>query len=521
VIDWEVALSDEPRSTASPTYALGQLRRALDAARSSRDGAARARAEAKVERWQAVLTGVASGELTIGSRTPVADTPAWVTLEVAHGGFATGRYLAETPLDDDETALLRSLPDPTPGTTDRERINLWYLSDAGLEKLSAAIRSERYRVEVPEEAALLVVAWLLDEGHHELALDTVAELRPLMHRVRFSPRLQTQPRSSGALVRLQTVAEVAEPLHNATVRPDIQAMLDTLLIWNPLFDRLIALWTETVDGELPHLSDGQVAGGWPCRRWPADWSAKRAHWLAEFRTTSRTHPATGRHHHRKSNFARLCNALEPAIEDGRNLSARDVGWVRRALANTITKHGAPGTEQRAALRSMQAAIARRPTFAELAYILAGRLDRYPADGGIPSVEPLSVAVRPDEATDEATVGTAIPEHLLARVSRALDAPVEDLVDLGVIPSGEVLARVLPQITAEIVAANIPDAGLAAIYSQTYARSGAGAVCSCSTSSTRCGSTSCRGSMPSNTSAPRAPNQSWALAKHFVKRPFSP
>ncbi len=70
-------------------YAYGQLRRALRHA-----GADSARAD----RWRAVLDGMADGTLSIGSRTPVADTPAWVTLEVLHGGFASGRYLAEAPL---------------------------------------------------------------------------------------------------------------------------------------------------------------------------------------------------------------------------------------------------------------------------------------------------------------------------------------------------------------------------------------------------------------------------------------
>ena len=461
-------MSDEPRFAASSAYAMGQLWSALDKARSDRDPEVRRRAEKKVAQWQAVLSGMASGELTVGSRTPVVDTPAWVTLEVAHGGFATGRYLAETPLDDDEIVLLGSLSEPPPGTTDRERLNLWYLSDAGLDALSAGILDERYRVDVPEEGALLVVAWLVGKGHHELALDLVSELRPLMHRLRFTPRFRSRPRPAGALVHLQTVADAARPLRRAEVRPDIQAVLDTLQVWHPLFDRLIALWTETVDGELPHLSEGVVNGGWPCQTWPADWSAKRAQWLADFREATEAHPATGRHQHPKGNFARLRQALEASSEDGRNLTARDVGWVRRALANTITKDGAPGTERRVALRAMQAAIARRPTFAELAHVLAGRLDRYPSDGGIPSVDPLGVEVGPDEATDDAAIGASIPEHLVKKATRALEAPIEELVERGVIGSGEVLARVLPQITAELVAANIQDSGLAPIFSQSYA-----------------------------------------------------
>lgn len=102
----------------SSGYAFGQLERALRMAAGHDDPAVRERALAKAERWRAVIGGMAGGELTVGSRTPVAGTPAWVTLEVAHGGFATGRLLAELPLSDDETARVAGLPAEAPGTTD-------------------------------------------------------------------------------------------------------------------------------------------------------------------------------------------------------------------------------------------------------------------------------------------------------------------------------------------------------------------------------------------------------------------
>ena len=91
-------MDDDASTTAAPHYALGRLQQALETAvvsgdpatpgpRSGQGGALAGRA----------LDGMASGGLAVGSRTPVADAPAWVTLEVVHGGFATGRFLAEQP----------------------------------------------------------------------------------------------------------------------------------------------------------------------------------------------------------------------------------------------------------------------------------------------------------------------------------------------------------------------------------------------------------------------------------------
>ncbi|MEV0797109.1 hypothetical protein AB0I34_05440 [Kribbella sp. NPDC050281] len=464
-------MPEEPQVKASPAYAVGQLRQAVERALAADDARVRQRAIARAETWRSVLDGIATGRIEVGSRTPVADTPAWVTLEVAHGGFATGRFLAEAPLTDDELERLRNLPDDAPGETDRERLNLWYLGDDGLAESRHALRTGRYRVDVPEESALLVVGWLLDHDHVAPALDLVAELRPLMHRLRFTPRFEPVSAQSGAVVRLRPVSEVRDSLRQATVRSAIAAMLETLRVWNPLYDRLVELWCDTVEGALPAVHNNtagtSIAGDWPCRVWPADWAERRLQWLSDYRAAADAHRFSDSHRHPKSNFARLRVALELCPEDSSALTGRDVGWIRRALANTISAHGAPGSEVRAALRTTQAAVATRPTHAALAQVLSARLDRYPGDGGLPSLAPIEADVAEDEAS-LAPPGWQIPAHLVAKTERALEAPVGELVERGVIGSGEVLARVLPQVTSQLLAANIADAALASAYARTYA-----------------------------------------------------
>ncbi|MDA3646230.1 hypothetical protein LZ318_29250 [Saccharopolyspora indica] len=457
-------MSEQNSERAAPAYAVAQWTAALAAARSGDDAALE-----KVRRWEDVLAGMAGGRLEIGSRTPVADTPAWVTLEVAHGGFATGRYLAQAPLSDAERERLAALPEDVPGGTDRERLNLWYLGDAGRAELLAALRDGTYRIDVPEESALAVAALLLDRGFAEQALDLVAELRPLMHRLRFTPRFEPVPQPSGAAVRLAPVSEVTASLRRVRVPEQLAAMRETLEVWNPLYDRLVELWCSTVDGELPHLDEerGEVRGGWPCRRWPDDWTQARTRWLDDYTRISRDHAPSGRHAHPKSNFARLRAALLACPVDSAKLSGREVGWIRRALANTTTRHGAPHAEFRASIRAAQAESIAAPTHAAVAELVATRLDHYPADGGVPSLEPIAAAVSEEDGVNGVPVGTAIPAHLVDKAARALEAPVDELVHRGVITSGEVLARVLPQLTARFAAAGLDDPVLAGVYEQTY------------------------------------------------------
>ena len=259
-------MSSDAGSTANPGYALGQLQRALAALVGHPDPAVRARAAAKADGWRAVLAGMRSGELVIGSRTPVRDTPAWVTLEVAHGGFATGRLSAEQPLDDDERARLADLP-PLPGHSDRQRLNLWFLSDDGQALLLAALEQDRCVVELPEHAAIPTVVLLLARGHQEQALDLVAQLWPFVHRLRLTPRLVDAPQPLQPLVHVQPVGAVREQLQRTTTPLQVRAMQSTLSTWNPLHDELLALWAQTVDGDLPRRLRGRrrVAG----RRWLA------------------------------------------------------------------------------------------------------------------------------------------------------------------------------------------------------------------------------------------------------------
>jgi hypothetical protein len=482
-------MPQEPQVTASPGYALGQLQRAVDRLASGAGAhggeADQGRARAKIAQWRAVLAGMADGALSVGSRTPVAGTPAWVTLEVAHGGFATGRYLAEAPLRADERALLDTVPGQAPGVSDRERLNLWFLGDDGQALLRDALSTGAFAADVPEEAALPTVAWLLSHGHDEAALDLVAQLRPWLARLRFTPRLGVPPRPSDALVRVRTVTEVASALRGKQPPRQIAVMRETLQVWHPLKDRLVQLWCDTVDGDLPRLAkaaDGTVTvtGGWPCRRWPADWAQRRQAWLADFDDASRDpqSPRRGWFPY-NSTVERLHEALLQCEADSRLLTGRNVGRIRRTLANTISRHGAPGSPALAAARAEQARIADLPLHADLATVLASRLERYPADGGIATVDDVVTPVTDAESAaagaasglragaSPVPAGIPLPWSVARKAEQALEAPADELVARGVIGSAEVLADVLPQITAHVVAAPFDDPALRRLYGQGY------------------------------------------------------
>lgn len=445
---------------------MGQLLQAVEAAQHHANPDVRQRAVAKAEQWRAVLQGMADGTLHVGSRTPVAQTPSWVTLEVAHGGFATGRYLAEGELRAHEQAALARLPDGTPGATDRERLNLYYASDVGRAQLLEALREDRYAVEVPEEAALLVVAWLLDEHHEGLALELLAELRPLMHRLRFYPRITERPSASSAGVHVFTAGAVAQQLRTITPQRHVAEMNATLAVWNPLYDALVGLWLTTVEGEPPCLEHRAVMGGWPCRVWPGTWTEAREAWLTQYEAAVREHGTSGRHHGHRSTFQHLLGFLRRCPSDASALSDVEVARLRHHLACAIGRHGLPDSLAARERREAQRAHAARPLHHDLAEVLRHRIEALPPNEGIAAMDRVVQPTAQDEHP-RVPAGAPMPAHLAAKAQLARIAPVDELVALGVVAAAEVLAIVLPQITAQVAAAGIEDPTCAGLFARTY------------------------------------------------------
>lgn len=475
--------NEEIKTGANPGYAIGQLARALsafDTHTDSPDPGLKERTQRRIETWSKVFARMLSGALEIGSRTPVADTPAWATLEVATGGFATGELRAAGPLLPHELELLNRLDRPQ-STDARAVLNGYYLSEAGLAELRELLHSCRYRIEVPEEGALLTVAWLLEKGHAERAralLDTIA---PYLGKLRFYPAPSSQPLPQGTSVHVQTVAETRKSLADISERLELLAQREALRIWTPLLDQAVALFVETVEGELPSLelaADGRprrsadgswtLRGGWPCQRYPADWQRRAAAWLDDFKRLRKQNRLCGKPERAKENLARLHTYLARCAVDPKALTGRDVGMVRLILAHVAAARGLPGSPSCQALRAAQAQHAALPSKRELAQVLSERLRTCPQDGGLDALEPM---MQPVSEAESAALGVLAqrPMHPAFRpiLLRCLDASVDFLVEQRAITSGETLARVLPQLTAATSAAGIADPALRRLYGALY------------------------------------------------------
>ncbi|MFJ8111184.1 hypothetical protein [Streptomyces sp. NPDC096132] len=432
---------------ANPGYASGQLAKALTTALTHHDPDTRRRADERGRSWRAVLAGLANGRLAIGSRTPVAGLPAWVTPEVLRGGFATGRPSASGPLTEYETETARLAGVPA----ERQALFAYCLSEDGLGRLFDLLDSGRYEVTVPEEAALLTVAWLARAGETDAALALVGELAPFAGRLRFTPRPSDRPAPEAGAVHRQTVADAGKTLARRRPSHAVETQREALTVWQPFGDELLAHWLETAD------DDGTVHV--PARDAHPGWYERGAELLSRYRELARRHTYGTKHLNPKRNLAILRGALEETVV-GRGPDARRLGLLRHAVTAMVRRRGLPGSAPHTALRREQAAQAALPSHHALAQLVLSRLAGLDQAAGVTEPEPLLVPVTGPEARETGLpVGATVPAAVRRPVESALSAPLGTLVERGVVPSAEVLAELVPQLVAAATAQAYPDRAL--------------------------------------------------------------
>lgn len=424
------------------------------------------RSARKVAAWQQVIEGMYSGVLRVGSRTPVQETPAWVTLEVVTGGFATGTLLAGGPLTDHERTLAADLGLPV-GAETRAALNAYFLSEDGQARLHRMIADGGFRIDVPEEGALLVVTWLLDNGDIAGAEAVLDALMGYFDRLRFFPQPSQRPALSGASIVLQAASDCADDLRSVEPRPQITAQAEAIGVWTPLYDRAVDLLLETAGGSGGDAPSGAMAdSARPCRIRPAGWDQRARGLLADYRAAAVSHRLCRRWHRRGKPFQRFLAAIE-AHADGAAVSEAERTSLGTILADIVAKRGRPGSPRHQDVRDRQRRQCAGPSYRDVGAILADRLAAVPAGDGLADIAAFTGPITADEARDSVPEGTTVPRHFLRKVGRTRVSTIRELIDEGYISSADVLATVLPQITSGIRASSIADDALRRVYSAIY------------------------------------------------------
>ena len=447
--------TDVKPATVNPGYAAFQIAKAFTTSEEHDDPQTRERAKQRIAKWETILRSILGGSVNYGSRTPVHAAPAWATLEVVTGGFATGELLAGGPLQEHERKLLDVLPAVGEGQ-ERVSLNAYFLTDAGLSDLQSRLQTNHYDVTVPEEGALLVTAWLVENGYKEEAEAVLNELSPYFTSLRFYPVPIDQPRRFGSRVHLQDVGTTINDLKKIKPNNRILAQKEAIEVWAPWYDRMVALFLETVED------------GWPCRKYPEGWTNRALALLGEYHELRKEHSLCGKPERSAGHFAQLREFLGRCATKPELLDGREVGRIRLILNRYVEKRGTPDSTNCAAERKRQAAYVAGPTFHEIAGIVIERFGQHDKADGLDDVGYLKQAINKAEAESSGVAeDTPIPINIQRKVERCLNDTVDVLIERGLITSGETLARVLPQMISGIRAGGIADPDLRQLYAAIY------------------------------------------------------
>jgi hypothetical protein len=412
-------------------------------------------AAARVKQWEQVIAGMLDGRLAVGSRTPVAETPAWVTLQVVHGGFATGSFAAGGDLLPHEEETLKRLYTLDAG---RMALNLHFLEEPSREAVTAMLRDGTYRVDVPEEAALLSYAWLMQRGEMARAERLLDDVGPFFDRLRFYPRPHSRPLRSGTSVSVATVGDALASIRSKRPQAQVQRMKEAITVWAPLYDRAAELFFETVGG----------ASNEPCMRYAPDWAVRAQQLLHQYDLARQRHRLCGKPERKKENFFRLRQYLAKNLRDTSSITPGDRAAIRHILDAYLERHGEPGSVRLTSAREQQARDAALPDHLKLARVLADRLEPLPHDEGTPDLDRVVAPITADEAEKaNAPQGTSLPPSLVRKATRCAEAPLETLVERDVIGSSEAMAKVVPTLTARLRAAAVADPELRGLYEAIY------------------------------------------------------
>jgi hypothetical protein len=438
----------------NPGYAAFQIAKALRTREGHPDPATRERAKERVAKWESVLLNILDGSVAFGSRTPVADVPAWATLEVVTGGFATGELLAAGPLEPHEKKLLEDLP-KLDGEA-RGVLNAYFLSDAGLADLHEKLRTNCYDIVVPEEGALLVVAWLVENDFADDAQALLDDLSPFFSKLRFYPVPLDQPRRFGSRVHRQDVGATIDDLARIQPNKRVLAQKEASEVWAPYYDRVVALFFET------------IVDGWPCQRYPKGWAERALDVSDEYDRLRQTNLLCGKPERRNGHFAQLREFLRRCAIEPESLSGREVGRIRHVLLCYLAKRRAPNSPECMEARRLQASYVVGPMFSDIVKVIMPRLKHYPSAEGLEDVSGLAQPVTKEEAAGLGVPeNTRIPMSIQRKVERCLSETIDVLIERQIISSGESLALLLPQITSGIRAAGINNPSLRRLYSAIY------------------------------------------------------
>lgn len=222
----------------------------------------------------------------------------------------------------------------------------------------------------------------------------------------------------------------------------------------PLYDAAISLFLDT------------CVEGWPCRRYPTGWHAAAKTLLTQIYSARVKFP--GEILRKKDRASELFQLLAACCDESSTLTGRQVGRIRRITDDFVAAHGMPGSPQHVAFRQRQQRDVSSAAHHRIGHVVATRLAGYPESEGIRDFSTLTCSITEGEAvTHSIQQGQPLPDAIRKRLESCRCGTIAELVEGGIVTSGDTIARVLPALTAEIRGSELADLTLRRLYASKY------------------------------------------------------
>jgi len=353
------------------------------------------------------------------------------------------------------------------------------LTEDGLSQLYKLYYSGCYKINIPEEGALLTIAWLLSNDLFSQVAQIIDEILPYMDSLRFYPVITDEPVGNSSEFYLSTVGDCIQKLKQFKSGADILRQKETISIWIPLYDEFISHFIQAIKGVLPVVkgtqtisSEGKIENIYQLisdevkYEFSDEWISKLKALYEKYRNYCAIHRYSRKPYKRNSSLKQIVTLAHEMIKLDFKLTKSQFNQLSFLIGRYITKHGLPESDQNKLLRARQKEQISGPLFEDIAAILIERLQSEKIDKGIENLDPFLEPLIIKDKNGNARKIT-IPIYFKKRIEKCLTSSLNVLVERGLITSADTLAILLPQLTAEIQSSGIDDPNLHRLYSQLY------------------------------------------------------
>jgi len=242
---------------------------------------------------------------------------------------------------------------------------------------------------------------------------------------------------------------------------------ESIEIWIPFYEEMIDLFVDSMSSSVNCLVDIDNKELTPLSRIDQSWLCRKDQLLDKFEKLKTKHSISNRWIKNGSQFSKLLGILKNFSNDP-ELCERNHKDIAQAINRYLRKHGVTNSMERQNARELQLQQCRAPEHRYIRKVLTERLSKLEQIKGISNLEEVTQNTTVSEICNgKVPEDTTIPSYLIKKLGRAKIDSIDNLIEAGVISSGDTIAEILPQISGDVLSGAFSEEYLKMLYKKIY------------------------------------------------------